>query len=368
MVMRSRGKLTLMTAALFGAALLAVPLYTGVLGEDVPEPPQEAYFMLDPQLAGILETEGGVAAVAYYEEVLRSEPDRAYGCHAEAHVLGQSVALTEGVGQAITLAPALCQSGFLHGVLQVAAKQGENTADLCSKLDADYIDSCAHGFGHLLAVVYPNSISDALRTCTTFLTKDYPEGEKLVGRCGGGAAMEYGYALAREAGVFTATQEHATMGPAGPVRVNLSTEDLARPCAVLQEFSKKAPGVQHECLIHLGFFFMRSPASKPAEMHQSCKNAVRDAEELGYCLRSAGLRLVERYIQNAGGAENMATVEAVKAVCGQMPENDQEPCAVGGYQSVYTSGLDFLSIDCSTSWQTAACREARSIITAEQRQ
>lgn len=358
----------LMAAALFGVALLAIPLYMGMFGDKEPALSQETYFMLDPQLAGILEIEGGVAAVKYYEETLRSDPDRAYGCHAEAHLLGQSIALAEGVDQAITLAPALCQGGFLHGVLQVAAKQGERTAELCAKLESDYVDGCAHGFGHLLAVVYPNSISDALRTCTTFLTKDYPEGEKLVGRCGGGAAMEYGYALAREAGVFTAAQEHTTMGPAGPVKVNLNTEDLTRPCAVLQEFSEKVPGVQHECLIHLGFFFMRSPASKPAEMYQLCKNAVRDEEELGYCLRSAGLRLVEQYIQNAGAAENTSAAKAVKAVCGQMPENDQEPCAVGGYQSVYTSGLDFLSLDCSTAWQMAACREARSIVTAEQNQ
>jgi len=319
-------------------------------------------------ILAVLETSGAKAAVAAYEKMLTDDPERAYGCHSEAHLLGQNAAMREDPRKVVLIAPGLCQGGFLHGVLQVAAREKGYERDICSNLPEEYIDNCAHGYGHLLAVQYPRSISEALQVCIGFYDAMVSTSIKLVARCGGGAAMEYGTAVGRSAGVLAVDPEHSVMGPAGEVQVELEEDELRQPCRVLQEFAKKIPEVQNECLLHVAFFLMREANAGAAELYAACIATGNNTGEREVCLRSVGQRLVEERYHRTGETEGADLLDLVRSVCGEMPESGQQPCAVGGYRQVISQEMELLSSDCLRVWQTPACREAQYIVKAEQLQ
>jgi len=323
---------------------------------------------LAPELRDALERGGAAEAVLVYQRILQNDERRAYGCHSEAHVLGQYAAAVQGADTVIHIAPGLCQGGFMHGVLQVAANQEVDAGTLCAFVDTEFRDGCAHGFGHLLAVRYPESMHAALRRCIEFYDPEVSESSKFVARCGGGVAMEYGTAVAREDGILMVDGEHSIMGPAGEVRVDLDAGELARPCSVLQEFEKSVADVKTECLLHLGLFMLSTAGEDGPRLYAACQRATRDAGELDTCLRSVGVRLVERRIYTGGAVRALETEAVVREACGGMAPDAQSGCAAGGYQSVFTQGPEFLQFECAGRWEPRACREALQLLTIEQRQ
>lgn len=323
---------------------------------------------LTPEIHAAFERGGASEAVLVYQRILQTDERRAYGCHSEAHMLGQYAAAVQGAEDVIRIAPGLCQGGFMHGVLQVAANTDVDAGVLCTLVDTEFRDGCAHGFGHLLAVRYPKSMHAALQRCIEFYDPEVSESSKFVARCGGGAAMEYGAAVAREAGVLEVGGEHSTMGPGGEVRVDLAAGELAQPCSVLQKFEETVPDVKGECLLHLGLFMVSAVDNDGSRLYTACSHATRDKEELDICLRSVGVRLIERRIYTGGKIHAVEADAAVRAACGGMAPDGQAGCATGGYQSVFTQGPEFLQFECENRWDPRACRAALQLITIEQTQ
>lgn len=364
-VMRSAlGVMLLAVLCALSVAVLYQPTETETGGEAT----EVVSDSLTPDIRAAFERGGATEAVLVYQRILQADARRAYGCHSEAHMLGQYAAAVQGAANVIRTAPGLCQGGFMHGVLQVAANQDVDAGALCALVDTEFRDGCAHGFGHLLAVRYPASMHAALKRCIDFYEPGVLESSKFVARCGGGAAMEYGAAVARGRGIVMPGGEHSTMGPAGEVRVDLDAGELAQPCSVLQEFEEKVADVKTECLLHLGLFMLSTAGEDGGRLYTACERATRDEGELDTCLRSVGLRLVERRIHTGGAVRLLETEAVVREVCGEMALIGRTGCAAGGYQSVFTQGPEFLRFECAGRWEPRACREALRLITIEQTQ
>lgn len=324
---------------------------------------------IEARVIEAIKTEGSAEAVRMYEVLLEQNPDLAYGCHSGAHRIGQFAALEDGPDATVTLAPGLCQGGFLHGVLQVAASSTSMYSGICNKLDVPDRSACAHGYGHLLAVEYPSSIDAALRVCTQFYNPASVDTGKLASRCGGGAAMEYGASFAFYSGVAAVASREGHMGPVELQRVTLPPNELSRPCRVLQDFSTTLAEVHHECVSHLAFFFMSDPDAAPAEMHDRCRIAAPQATEFSLCMQSVGLRIVERHtLASTANKTVPSATAAVRDLCISIPTAAQRHCAVGGYLSVMNLGPETLTVPCLTKWQPASCREAQEITAAAMQQ
>lgn len=317
-------------------------------------------------LLRVLKEEGATAAVKLFESWVDSDPEFAYGCHNTAHDLGRAVALAEGPEEVITIAPTLCQSGFLHGVLQVAATDPSISTSICSKLSQQNQDACGHGYGHLLTARFPNSIDAALEVCAKMYVPSQIESSKVVARCGGGAAMEYGLALATYSNIVSAPTDEFLMGPLEVIKVNLPDDQLARPCRVLQEFSKQVADVHHECVSHLGLFYVRNEAASVLDLITACKLSA--GLDSGLCLRSVGLRLVEKELNSASPENKNSGFTKVQDICSKMPGPDQASCATGGYIFMLTTELEVASVDCKKVWLTESCSEAKTIIRADRAQ
>ncbi len=313
-----------------------------------------------------LKEEGATAAVKLFESWVDSDPEFAYGCHNTAHDLGRAVALAEDPEEVITMAPTLCQSGFLHGVLQVAAADSSISTSICSKLSQQDQDACGHGYGHLLTARFPNSIDAALEVCAKMYVPSQVESSKVVARCGGGAAMEYGLALAADSEIISTPTDEFLMGPLEVIRVNLPDNQLARPCRVLQEFSKQVADVHHECVSHLGLFYVQNEAASVLDLATACK--ISAGSDSGLCLRSVGLRLVEREFNDTSSENKDFGFTKVRDICSKMPGPDQASCATGGYIFMFTTELEAASVDCKKVWLAESCSEAKTIIRADRAQ
>lgn len=311
-------------------------------------------------LEAIVDDSGAAAGVEKLRE-LTVDRFLSDNCHMIAHKLGQKAAAAEGVKQAIVLAPDLCQGGYLHGVLQAAVTDDSVDAKVCELLVERWRSACAHGFGHLLAERYPNSIDDTMALCVEL------EDGRLVAQCGGGAAMEYGANLVSAAGTGAAVHQSSTMGPLGPIVVHLDAAQLARPCRVLQEEEAKHPeveGLADTCISHLALFWMTDPTISLNQLVDKCRVAA--PLDLGLCARSAAWRIVERDNEEVApgpGAEILKnTCSALKALT--------QPCAAGATIALATNsgGDSFPECTLLEGALRAGCEEGRVIFDADRAQ
>lgn len=305
------------------------------------------------------EQAGAREAVTWFAEQVLTLPDLAYDCHGLAHEAGRVTATEIGPASAISLAPELCQGGYLHGVLQAAAGDSSTTARICTLIPSEYRSACAHGYGHLLAERYPTSIDAALMVCVSLYDENEPISAKDVSRCGGGAAMEYGSALSRDLGLVQ-DQHSSTMSPLEPFSVNLPDEQLHRPCKVLQDNANAGlEDAPLECVMHLALFWMPSPDVQFQGVIDRCIIAGGDSADL--CAQSVGMRFAELDMRHIEDGDHLAAVAHER--CASSPESLERGCLVGAYFALLRQGMNIRTCDA-----TVTCRAASEMLRLDRAQ
>jgi hypothetical protein len=169
----------------------------------------------------LVEREGidGLERIAdYYDHGGSWYRDR---CHVLMHPVGRAFASDIQVDDLLALPPNDCLGGFLHGVIEVRARnfQDEDAAsmrELCGASVPSQEMDCLHGIGHALMRALDNDLPTAISRCTV------PDDPELTINCAGGVMMENMFAVQ---GVDDAAPTR-WFDPADPGRTCRGTEEI----------------------------------------------------------------------------------------------------------------------------------------------
>lgn len=127
-------------------------------------------------LVSLMKTQGSQAAFAYTEKEIQSNPSFAKSCHPMLHELGHAAyTYYGGYAQAMQHSNEICDSGYVHGVLEsylgsgVDIHQALQTA--CTSSMTTYNQwQCYHGLGHGVMLVSLENVPHSLSLCNTLPT------------------------------------------------------------------------------------------------------------------------------------------------------------------------------------------------------
>lgn len=124
-------------------------------------------------LTSLLKTKGSQAAFAYTEQEIQTNPSFAKSCHPLMHELGHAAyTYYGGYAQAMQHSNDVCDSGYIHGVLEsyfgsgIDIQQALQTA--CDTTTSVFNQwQCYHGLGHGVMLVSLENIPRSLSLCNT---------------------------------------------------------------------------------------------------------------------------------------------------------------------------------------------------------
>jgi hypothetical protein len=159
----------------------------------VDQPPVSSGYSSDDWKSGItavMQSDGPAAALAYYDELSRTNPLLEAGCHNAYRYAGELAAATYGL---VSHQTSKCENGFSHGLLRelgknYAAAQAyvDDTQGYCVELSGDDMIGCYHGIGHGAALADRSDIQSAVQACSTTPT------EVTLQLCSMAVFMEFG--------------------------------------------------------------------------------------------------------------------------------------------------------------------------------
>lgn len=121
----------------------------------------------------MLKTKGAQAAFTYTEQQIQINPSFAKSCHPFLHQLGHATyAYYGGYAQAMQHSTEICDSGYIHGVLEsylgsgVDIQQALQTACTTTMSTFDRWQ-CYHGLGHGVMIASLENIPRSLSLCNT---------------------------------------------------------------------------------------------------------------------------------------------------------------------------------------------------------
>ncbi len=230
------------------------------------------------------------------EEILRS-------CHPIVHEIGHAAYDKYGdFGEAMKYQDEVCNSGYVHGVIEERFAQSDDVLADMKTLCADYRSGsylqwqCYHGIGHGVMYYTSNDLPRALEMCDAF--------EDASGRssCVNGAFMEN---FSADGNLHTSEY--------------LKEDDPLYPCAE-QEERRKA-----DCYIYAPTYFL----SQNEEDYEGALELCEDAEEAfrPVCVQGVGSQAMK---------ENLDDPKLVESVCeGNSPANTIH--CVRGMASLYVN-------------------------------
>jgi hypothetical protein len=205
----------------------------------------------------------------------------ARSCHNEAHRLG-AMAFRSGVDRPELLATAVCDFGFIHGVLKAAALDSppytdpNMLAEICDRAPEEVKVACDHGLGHAVPLRDRLSLSDSLRNCLLLGVS------VRVSQCVLGATMEFGVNSMYFHNLRSV--DPASAGSSGePEPLTVTAQEQAAPCAALSGEDLNARDI---CYRHLHYFW----SSELGEDYQafSARCALLSDDPGGACYQSLG--------------------------------------------------------------------------------
>jgi hypothetical protein len=176
-----RARILAPLAVVLVAAAIAVPLAVAGGGESGPCAAQnhESYACWDEYFTGILEEQGGVAALAELALLVKTDGWVMSNCHPLAHQIGNAGLVFYGtVKKAINNGDGTCWSGYIHGVYEKHMAQFDDAElydevkTLCERdpddpYAFDYYN-CLHGIGHGVTIRFGNDVFKGLPYCGVF--------------------------------------------------------------------------------------------------------------------------------------------------------------------------------------------------------
>lgn len=254
----------------------------------------------------------GTAALAEQDVLAALAPlQESETCHDVGHELGRRAgSLLPSLRDALIPEAAVCQEGFIHGVLYAAAmylddaQYRELALEACRAWQgqADFsMPSCAHGIGHGALFRWSGDIQAANDMCLEAFTDQ--EHDLLV-ECRGGAMS-----------AWASLQALAPAGPAYPVS---SGQELTATCAQLSE-----PELAHECYAGLAMSARPQPGQEFetfAGLLEVCSRDSTDQYFVSACTSGVAKAAQEWYAGSADGARACAVVP---------PGRGRTMCAIG---------------------------------------
>lgn len=124
-------------------------------------------------LVNLMKTQSSQAAFAYTEKEIQANPSFAKSCHPVLHELGHAAyTYYGGYAQAMQHSNEICDSGYVHGVLESYLGSDVNIQqalqNACSPSMSTYDQwQCYHGLGHGVMLVSLGSVPKSLVLCNT---------------------------------------------------------------------------------------------------------------------------------------------------------------------------------------------------------
>jgi hypothetical protein len=213
------------------AAAIAVPLAVAGGGDAAGPcagPDHESYACWDEYFTGIIETQGGKAALAELTRLDSQDGWLLANCHPLAHQIGNAALVFYGtVKKAINNGDGTCWSGYIHGVYEKYMVKFDDqelydvVRTLCERdpkdpYAFDYYN-CLHGMGHGVVARFGNDVFKGLPYCAVF-KEDWERTN-----CATGAFMQ---------NIVVDRTMHQS--------VRLDPEDPIYPCDAVEEMWKSA--------------------------------------------------------------------------------------------------------------------------------
>lgn len=139
---------------------------------------KEQYELIKKQLVEQTELEDPKKALSVLEALSEKEAGVLRICHPLAHEVGRAAySKYTDFGKAMVYKNEICNSGYLHGVIESYFKGVTDMATAVETVCNDYLDGsfiaweCYHGVGHGLMFYSDNNLPPSLLTCSSYTTE-----------------------------------------------------------------------------------------------------------------------------------------------------------------------------------------------------
>ena len=260
---------------------------------------QEAFESILRDFIDIVENEDPQVALNRLREDIKTDDASARVCHPLVHEIGHAAyEKYDDFGEAMTFQDEVCNSGYLHGVIESHfSEHTDNMAAIRTVCEAyapgSYIEwQCQHGVGHGLMYYTANDLLDSLAICDSSATESARE------NCANGVFMEN-------------FNSDSVIHPSE----FLSEEDLFYPCPEMARRHKK------HCYAY-------------APTHYLSKNPTDYSGALKWCKKAeSGFRSTCVYGVGAQAMkENINDPESVESLCMRSERKQIASCVKGMVQ------------------------------------
>lgn len=256
----------------------------------------DEYQKLRNELVTILAKKDARVALAALREKATAQEKVARVCHDLVHELGHEAYETYGdFGQAMQYQDDLCNSGYLHGIIESHFKKSQNIFTTMQTVCDDYSEKsfigwqCFHGVGHGLMYFTENDLPKSLTLC-----ESYTNMEKRM-TCSNGVFMEN----------FNVDQK---------VHVSkyVKASDPLYPCRKQKNVYKP------DCYLYAPTYYLSMHKNHYTEALTLCKTAEKDFQLV--CIGGVGSQAMK---------EHIASPKFVESLCIQGSRDETTACIAG---------------------------------------
>jgi hypothetical protein len=270
---------------------------------------QKEYQNLRTEFVKILSEQNPRTAMNLLKEKTKSNQAVARSCHDLVHELGHEAYEKYGdFGQAMQYQNDICNSGYLHGIIESHFAKSENIFATMQTVCSDYSPEkfigweCYHGVGHGLMYFTENDLPKSVSLC-----ESYTDTASRIS-CINGVFMEN----------FNVDQKLHTSK-------YIKATDPLYPCPE-QKYEYKS-----DCYIYAPSYFLSLHKNEYSEALSWCKTAEKEFQ--GSCITGVGSQAIK---------ENINNPSFVESICMQGSDEEKNICISGmvGLYINHFGGLD----------------------------
>lgn len=254
------------------------------------------YQTLRNDLAKILSGKNPRIALDALKQKAAADPAISRSCHDLVHELGHEAYEKYGdFGQAMQYQNDMCNSGYLHGIIESHFAQSQDIFDTMQTVCADYNPAkfigweCYHGVGHGLMYFSENDLPGSLTYCESYTDTN----SKMA--CVNGVFMEN----------FNVDQDMH-------VSKYVNAHDPLSPCA------EQKSAYKTDCYLYAPTYFLSLHKNEYSQALSWCKTAEKEFQ--GSCIAGVGSQTIKENINNPA---------FVESTCMQGSKDEISACITG---------------------------------------
>lgn len=242
---------------------------------------KKEYQQIEDKLTSLVVKQNPRVALDTLHQQMNTNPAVLLSCHALAHQIGHAALTTyRSFATAMEYQQEICNSGYMHGIIEQALAASPQPLELLQTLCSDYVEGsfqaweCYHGSGHGFMFYTDNDLPKSLIYCQMTTTVFQQKA------CETGVFME---------NFNTDQQLHPSkyLHPADPFY----------PCA------KQKPSQKPDCYLYAPDYFMSLHPNDFNAVTQWCLTAEKDFQV--YCFQGVGSLSMIHAIQHPAAAEQV---------------------------------------------------------------